>query len=243
MKMFRTKRKSNPADGLLIDGVQHDVSNLSIQPREDYSSQRINPADQHQKKQLSRSRHQKTRSCDLKNSSSDHFGLERSDSFQNTRNSNEFSETSQRFGLKQAPSYSYVQADHQELTQRIKHNTPQHNLPYRSEHDRVQFSNHDRQGLGPMEEIISASPRPAITVEIGPGVHETLRGSVETTCALQRGDITRVRCCCCAQDVSCISDAAFFICPTCRVISNVPGTSGWGVGLGFVDKHVCPRAA
>lgn len=240
--MFRTKRKSNPADGLLIDGVQKDVSNLSIQPREDYSSQRINPSDQHKKKQSSRSRHQKTQSCDFKHSSGDQFGFDRSDSFQK-RNSNDFTDTSQRFGLKQAPSYSYVKADHQQLTQRIKHNAPQHNLPYPPERDRLQFSSHDLQGPGPVEEIISASPRPAITVEIGPGVHETLRGSVETTCALQRGDITRVRCCCCTQDVSCIADAAFFICPTCRVISNVPGTNGWGVGLGFVDKHVCPRAA
>jgi hypothetical protein len=71
------------------------------------------------------------------------------------------------------------------------------------------------------------------TVEIAPGVYEILRGSVETTQAMQCGAITQVRCCCCTQTVQCIEDAAFFICPICRVISQVPHGS-WGVGLGFV---------
>jgi hypothetical protein len=73
----------------------------------------------------------------------------------------------------------------------------------------------------------------ATTVEIAPGVNEILRGSVETKQAIQSGAITQVQCCCCTQMVQCIEDAAFFICPTCSVISSVPFGS-WGVGLGFV---------
>jgi hypothetical protein len=71
------------------------------------------------------------------------------------------------------------------------------------------------------------------TVEIAPDVYEILRGAVETRQAIQSGAITQIRCCCCTQTVQCIEDAAFFICPTCSVISQVPHGS-WGVGLGFV---------
>jgi hypothetical protein len=79
------------------------------------------------------------------------------------------------------------------------------------------------------EEMYNHTP----TVEIAPGVCEILRGSVETKQAIQSGAITQVRCCCCTQTVHCIEDAAFFICPTCSVISQVPHGS-WGVGLGFL---------
>jgi hypothetical protein len=82
------------------------------------------------------------------------------------------------------------------------------------------------------EEMYNHAP----TVEIAPGVCEILRGSVETGQAIQSGAITQVRCCCCTETVNCIEDAAFFICPVCRVISQVPHGS-WGVGLGFVIAY------
>jgi hypothetical protein len=62
-----------------------------------------------------------------------------------------------------------------------------------------------------------------------------LRGSVETTQAIQSGAIAQVRCCCCTRTLHCIEDAAFFICPTCSVVSQVPHGS-WGVGIGFVPS-------
>jgi hypothetical protein len=70
-----------------------------------------------------------------------------------------------------------------------------------------------------------------------------LRGSVETTLAIQSGAITQVRCCCCTQTLQCIEDAAYFICPTCSVTSQAPHRVGvgphesWGVGLGILPPQ------
>ena len=88
----------------------------------------------------------------------------------------------------------------------------------------------------------------SLTIEIAPGVTECLRGSLETTEAFQLGNVVEVRCFCCDQDVTCVADAAYFLCPNCKVVSPVPGENtadfgkprrgSWGVGLGFVPQNL-----
>ena len=70
-------------------------------------------------------------------------------------------------------------------------------------------------------------------MEVYPGVEEVLRGSAETLQAVKEGAVTSVQCFCCCQEVLCIHDAAFFICPSCKIIGSVPD-GVWGVGLGVL---------
>eukprot|EP00934_Nitzschia_sp_Nitz4_P002299 Nitzschia sp. Nitz4//scaffold30_size153850//146588//147205//NITZ4_002803-RA/size153850-processed-gene-0.28-mRNA-1//1//CDS//3329547339//2299//frame0 len=81
-------------------------------------------------------------------------------------------------------------------------------------------------------------PTEMLTLEIAPGVHKPLRGSRETAEALDLGYIKTSSCFCCTVSVSYVADAAYFLCPTCRVISPAPSSEAhselWGVGLGFL---------
>jgi hypothetical protein len=119
------------------------------------------------------------------------------------------------YGLKKAPQYSRISS-----SRNLK--SPPPPSPVREEEK--------EEKCRPRRETYNH----ATTVEIAPDVYEILRGSVETKQAIHSGAITQVRCCCCTQKVHCIEDAAFFICPTCSVVSQVPHGS-WGVGLGFVS--------
>lgn len=79
----------------------------------------------------------------------------------------------------------------------------------------------------------------SLMIEIMPGLSEPLRGSAETMKAHMSGNIMRIHCVCCDQDISCVGDAAYVLCPTCTVVSPAPsesmnGNSSWGVGLGFL---------
>ena len=72
-------------------------------------------------------------------------------------------------------------------------------------------------------------------IEIAPGVTARLRGSAETFECVERDFYLPVNCFCCSQELCCIMDAGYVICPTCRVVSpmdNGVGNEG-GVGLGF----------
>lgn len=104
-------------------------------------------------------------------------------------------------------------------------------------HSHDSFHDHDSESS--MLDMPSSQRRDNLTVEIAPGVMEVLRGSQETSEAMSIGNIAESTCFCCTLNVSHIADAAFFLCPACRVIcptsSNNNG-KGWGVGLGFVNQ-------
>lgn len=79
----------------------------------------------------------------------------------------------------------------------------------------------------------------SLMIEIAPGLSECVRGSAETIKAHRNGNLVVVHCVCCDQDISCVGDAAYVLCPTCSVVSPIPeeslnGNASWGVGLGFV---------
>ena len=69
-------------------------------------------------------------------------------------------------------------------------------------------------------------------IEIAPGLSSPLRGSGETLLAIKNGNTTETTCLCCSRNLRCIADAAYVICPDCRVVNQVP-FGDWGVGLGF----------
>jgi hypothetical protein len=73
---------------------------------------------------------------------------------------------------------------------------------------------------------------PAPMIEIEHGVFEPLRGSKDTMRAVELGEISSVECMGCLGRFHCMSAARYVICPSCRVISPVPGGVR-GVGLGF----------
>jgi hypothetical protein len=89
-------------------------------------------------------------------------------------------------------------------------------------------------------------PPSETTIEVAPGIYETLRGSQETMQAASLGKICMVSCFCCSHSFHCIADAKYVICPSCRVIGPAGGDGGnndnhnFGVGLGFCAKDL-PR--
>ena len=79
-------------------------------------------------------------------------------------------------------------------------------------------------------------------IEISPGLQARLRGASETKDAVRRDEFQPVNCLGCQHDLFCMSDAAFVLCPECRVVSPLDGTEHAnssshvhkkGVGLGF----------
>jgi hypothetical protein len=82
-------------------------------------------------------------------------------------------------------------------------------------------------------------------VEIYPGVTEQLRGAVETARAADINFVVPVQCISCTIDMLCIADAAYVICPLCRVVSQTTQQAlndQWGVGLGFIPPEDDPDA-
>ena len=68
-----------------------------------------------------------------------------------------------------------------------------------------------------------SSPTTATTtpvkVEIYPGIWKQIRGAKETTQAQRNNRIVACTCVVCTIDYSCINDAAYVICPLCRVVN------------------------
>jgi len=111
----------------------------------------------------------------------------------------------------------------------------------------------------PVMNVNVSSPTTAtatpVSVEIYPGIWEQVRGAKETTQAQRNNYLVACTCVVCTIDYSCINDAAYVICPLCRVVNplsfsyNNDNTikSGYnginsinninhhhGVGLGFI---------
>jgi hypothetical protein len=279
--MTTPTRNSRP---LSIDGVDYDVSNLSLQPNvkaraKDHTLQKPCRSEEFKSDTLIRSLYQQAHSSRpgmertpslykqalssrpgmerapslRKNQSpgrkkNERRGVERTPSFRKKKErmgmerSSSFRKKNERFGMERSQSF---RAKHKIVVEKerfgLKKPPPSYSV-HRQELPRAQNKSPEEEGPeGPCGDRKSQSestpiPNPSsdVTVEIFPGVFETLRGSAETKLALQRGTITQVQCCCCAQDMQCIEDAAYFICPNCRVVGSVP-RGIWGVGLGFVQ--------
>ena len=97
-----------------------------------------------------------------------------------------------------------------------------------------------------------------INVEISPNFYQPLRGAKETMDAIEDHFVCDCSCIICTIDFFCIRNAAWTICPLCRVLSpsslsrkrsnthnTYTNSSGnqrtvdhqWGVGMGFIDDN------
>lgn len=86
----------------------------------------------------------------------------------------------------------------------------------------------------------SEDSQEARLVEISPGVHEPLRKADETVTAVRHDFYVPVCCFGCSEEIFCIADAKYVICPTCRVVSPIEEGAldgqvlrQHGLGLGF----------
>jgi hypothetical protein len=78
-------------------------------------------------------------------------------------------------------------------------------------------------------------------IEVAPGKLMQLRGADETWHAIHNDFYSPCMCVCCEQTLFCIKNAAYVLCPACRVISPMehrPGESEGGVGLGFTMENL-----
>jgi hypothetical protein len=129
-------------------------------------------------------------------------------------------------GLKQPPSYSKVDSPNKQTFC----SSPNREVVASPEQVEIK-SPHRSVSDGDGDDDINPEDSPM--VEIEPGVHARLRGSKETARAMQLGIVAHVPCICCTQEITCIRDTAYFLCPTCRIVGSNPG-GVWGVGLGFI---------
>jgi hypothetical protein len=97
-------------------------------------------------------------------------------------------------------------------------------------------SNRERPSSMPeLSQMPPPSPQQP-TIEISPGVHVRLRGASETWKAIESDYYMPAECICCESTIFCIQNADFVLCPDCRVVSRMEGSSHGilgGVGLGF----------
>lgn len=88
-------------------------------------------------------------------------------------------------------------------------------------------------------------------LEIEPGLLLPLRGAEETVKSIKAGFVESVYCQACDNELLCIADATFCVCPDCKCVSSVSGAvsslaetteahklyPGGSVGLGFRRNH------
>lgn len=88
----------------------------------------------------------------------------------------------------------------------------------------------------------AAASKPTVTqnIQVAPGEWLPLRGAAETWAAVQSDFYMPTGCVCCEQTIFCIQDAAFVLCPTCKVVSPGFGEEPMegGVGLGFTMEEL-----
>ncbi|CAB9496430.1 expressed unknown protein [Seminavis robusta] len=90
-----------------------------------------------------------------------------------------------------------------------------------------------------------ANTKKSELVQIYPGMYVPLRSAQETKVAIANDFYRSIPCWSCSTSMFCILDAAYVICPTCRVISPLEdGSDGRvmvrrGLGMGFTGKTLC----
>lgn len=74
-----------------------------------------------------------------------------------------------------------------------------------------------------------------LQINIAPGMTDRLRGAKETFKCIEDDFYLHVQCYGCADNICCILDASFVLCPHCKVVSPIEGNEEiqGGVGLGF----------
>lgn len=84
---------------------------------------------------------------------------------------------------------------------------------------------------------VRTDPPTVPMIPIAPGVTAPLRGVQETLECIARDSYIPAQCLCCSQDLFCIMDACYLLCPTCKVVSALVGGAdreyNGGVGLAF----------
>jgi hypothetical protein len=87
-----------------------------------------------------------------------------------------------------------------------------------------------------MSELSRSQMPSQSSIEISPGIQVRLRGADETWKAIEHDYYMPTECICCESTIFCIQDADYVLCPGCRVVSRLEGSSSrgvGGVGLGF----------
>jgi hypothetical protein len=101
---------------------------------------------------------------------------------------------------------------------------------------------HQQSRVPPVVAVAAAAAPSTNTkqqIEVAPGEWLPLRGAVETWSAVQNDFYMPTECVCCRNTIFCIQDAAYVLCPKCKVVS--PGfseDSKGGVGLGFTMEEL-----
>jgi hypothetical protein len=93
----------------------------------------------------------------------------------------------------------------------------------------------------------SSGEKDDVMVEIFPGVTSRLRGTQETLQAVANDFYTPVSCFACNEDVFCVADVSYVICPGCKVVSPLDADDKvfdgqpierHGLGLGFTVESL-----
>ena len=93
---------------------------------------------------------------------------------------------------------------------------------------------------------------PDTVVELCPGVYARLRGAAETYNCIETDGYIPVLCVACTQEILCIEDASYVLCPHCKIVSPLPreredpfhttampsSVVDGGVGLGFTYNNL-----
>jgi hypothetical protein len=75
-------------------------------------------------------------------------------------------------------------------------------------------------------------------IEVSPGVHVRLRGANETWKAIEQDYYMPAECLCCQATIFYIQNADDVLCPDCRVVSRMEGSSSQGMGgVGLSFKY------
>lgn len=85
-------------------------------------------------------------------------------------------------------------------------------------------------------QLPSGNPTDVTRIEVSPGVTTVLRKADETVRAIHNSFFVPVTCSCGKNDLFCIADAKYVLCPACRVVSPVeerPRLCSKGLGMGF----------
>ena len=81
-----------------------------------------------------------------------------------------------------------------------------------------------------------------LLIPLAPGIMGRIRGVQETVQCITNDYYLPATCMCCAQNLFCIMDACFVLCPTCKVVSPLEGGADHefdgGVGLGFTLEEL-----
>lgn len=118
--------------------------------------------------------------------------------------------------------------------------SPAPSSPCTESHPGVQFYSTSYDAVTAKLATIDERSRMVSSIEITPGFTARLRGAEETWRAIENDFYLPAPCFCCQTDeLFCIMDASFVLCPSCKVVSPMEeGSMDGGVGLGFTHAQL-----